>query len=90
MSTPDLTVLKETIPAPVRRGIYSTYTVLVVVASGVQVGYAAAPLGAQPTWLTIALAVLLFLGTPVGVLAAVNVQTAPAEVDYQPERALDN
>ncbi len=79
MSMPDLQVLKESIPAKVRRGIYATYVGLVVVDGGAAAAYAAVP-AALPTPLVIAAAVLLYLGVPIGTLAAVNVQPAPAEV----------
>lgn len=55
----------------VRKVIYSTYIILLVVVGAVQVGFAAVQSG-QPAWLIAALAVLAYLGVPVGGLALVN------------------
>lgn len=54
-----------------RKVIYATYIILLVVAGATQVGYSAIEL-AQPQWLIATLAVLAYLGIPVGGLALVN------------------
>lgn len=54
-----------------RKAIYGAYVLLLLAAGATQVGFAAASVG-QPVWLTSALAVLAYLGIPVGGLAAAN------------------
>lgn len=54
-----------------RRIIYGTYVILLIGAGAAQVGFSSVQL-AQPHWLTAALAVLVYLGIPVGGLAFVN------------------
>lgn len=84
MSTPTALVeLKEALPASARRAIYVTYGVVALVVSATQVGFAAAPGGSQPSWLTVTLAVVAFLATPITALAVVNVPPSDAR------RALD-
>lgn len=58
-----------------RKIIYGTYIILLVIAGAIQVAYVAIALG-QPTWLVAALAVLTYLGIPVGGLALANSPTA--------------
>lgn len=58
--------------ATVRKIIYSAYVILLVVAGALQVAFAAPELGGQPTWLSIALNVLAYLGVPIGGLAIAN------------------
>lgn len=55
----------------VRKRIYGSYIVLLVIAGAIQVAYAAIQLG-QPVWLVAVVAVLGYLGIPVGGLALVN------------------
>lgn len=55
----------------VRQIIYTAYVVAVVLLGAVQAAYAGSEAGA-PVWLTIAQQVALYLGVPVGGLAAVN------------------
>ena len=60
-----------------RKTIYGTYIVLLVIAGATQVAYAAIQLD-QPVWLVGALAVLAYLGIPIGGLALVN---SPSNTD---------
>lgn len=60
--------------AKARQTVYITYGVVVIGVGATQVGYAAVEGLAQPVWLTVALAVVGFLGVPVSALAATNVQ----------------
>lgn len=55
----------------VRQIIYTAYVIAVVLLGAVQAAYAGYEAGA-PVWLTIAQQVALYLGVPVGGLAAVN------------------
>ena len=57
--------------ARARKIIYALYLVGLVLAGAAQVGFAAAQLG-QPVWLVVTLAVLAYLGIPIGGLALVN------------------
>lgn len=59
------------LPPKVRAVVYYVYALVALGLGGTQVGYAAAEAG-QPTWLTVALAVLAFLGAGLGVTAASN------------------
>lgn len=54
-----------------RRLIYALYVLLLVAAGAMQVAFAALEAG-QPDWLVATLAVLAYLGIPVGGLAAAN------------------
>lgn len=54
-----------------RKMIYGTYIVALVGAGGTQVAYAALEQG-QPSWLIATVAVLGYLGIPVGGLALAN------------------
>ncbi len=58
-----------------RKVIYGVYVVLIVIAGGIQVAFAAVSTD-QPTWLTAGLAVLAYLGVPIGGLALANTSTA--------------
>lgn len=60
--------------AKVRAGIYGTYVVALIVAGGAQVAFAALEFG-QPDILVAGLAVLAYLGIPVGTLAVANTGT---------------
>lgn len=68
MSNP-LTYVSE----PVRAGVYLGFSIAALVVGAIQVGYAAieAP---QPDWLSIALAVIPFLGAGLGFTAATHTQ----------------
>lgn len=58
----------------VRRMIYSGYVVLLIVAGAAQAGFAALH-QTTPGWLAVVLAVLGYLGVPVGGLAVANTKT---------------
>lgn len=78
MSTPTTPNLGVVITSPaVRKAIYGSYIVLLVVAGGIQVAYSAIQLG-QPSWLIAGLAVLAYLGIPVSGLALINAPATPA------------
>jgi hypothetical protein len=62
-----------------RRLIYAVYVIALIVAGACQVGFAALEL-AQPQWLTASLAVLAYLGIPVGGLAIANTPTSADQV----------
>lgn len=63
----------------IRKAIYGTYAIAVVVIGAVQVAFAAAPeLGGQPVAVTVALAVAAYLGVPISALALANTPK-PAE-----------
>lgn len=66
-----------------RKVVYSSYIVLLVIAGAIQVAYAAIQLG-QPVWLVAALAVLAYLGIPVGGLALVNSPSSAQSVYADP------
>jgi hypothetical protein len=97
ISTPNLgSVITN---AAIRKSIYGTYVVLLVIAGALQVYFAATQV-AQPQFLVGALAVLAYLGIPVGGLALANAGTpaavvtnivntpaAPVEVDPTPSTA---
>jgi ACR3 family arsenite efflux pump ArsB len=71
MSTPTPNDLGTVVTSDkARRIIYSVYVIAVVVIGAVQVAYAGAQV--TPEWVTITQQVLLYLGVPVGGLAAVN------------------
>jgi hypothetical protein len=61
-----------------RKAIYSTYGIVAFIAAGIQVGFLATPDAGQPIWLTVSLAVIAFLGAPIGTLAASNSPTPNA------------
>lgn len=60
--------------AKVRAGIYSAYVVAIIAAGATQVAFASLELG-QPDFLVASLAVLAYLGVPVGTLAVANTNT---------------
>ena len=64
------------LPPGVRAKIYIAFTVVGVILGATQVGYGAAN-AAQPTWLTVALAVYVFCGPALGLTAASNTTTMP-------------
>ena len=57
--------------AKARAVIYGSYVVAIIAAGAAQVGYASLE-AAQPEWLTASLAILAYLGVPVGTLAVAN------------------
>lgn len=72
MSVPSANDLGKVVTsARARRVIYTVYVVAVLLLGAVQVAYAASYAG-QPEWVDIATAVMLYLGVPVGGLAAAN------------------
>jgi hypothetical protein len=75
MSTPNLGVVITN--ARARRVIYGAYVIALVIAGAAQAWFAALQL-AQPSALVGALAVLAYLGIPVGALALANTGTPPA------------
>lgn len=79
MSTTPVPNLGIVITSPnVRKVIYGTYIILLVIAGAAQVAYSAIQLG-QPAWLVASLAVLAYLGIPVGGLALVNSPSKPID-----------
>jgi hypothetical protein len=60
--------------AKARAYIYGGYVVVIIVAGAAQVGYASLEV-AQPDFLTASLAILAYLGVPVGTLAVANTNT---------------
>lgn len=62
-----------------RAVVYGIYVILALAAASAQVAYAALKL-ADPAWLVAGIAVLAFLGAPIGALALANVRTAPADL----------
>lgn len=60
--------------AKARAFIYGGYVVAIIAAGATQVGFASIEV-AQPEWLTASLAVLAYLGVPVGTLAVANTNT---------------
>lgn len=57
--------------AKARKAIYGSYVIALIAAGATQVAYATLELG-SPDWLRASLAVLAYLGIPVGTLAAAN------------------
>jgi hypothetical protein len=75
---PDLGVIIS--DQKIRRGIYAFYVLAVLVAGALQVYFAATQVIPQPQWLTGALAVLAYLGVPIGGLALANTSNAAVAV----------
>lgn len=61
--------------AKARAVIYGGYVVAIIVAGGAQVAFASLEI-AQPDYLVASLAVLAYLGIPVGTLAVANTNTS--------------
>ena len=59
--------------AKARKAIYGSYVIALVGAGATQVAYAALDTS-SPSWLVASIAVLAYLGIPVGGLAAANTQ----------------
>lgn len=57
--------------AKARAYIYGAYVIAIIVAGAAQVGFVSLEIS-QPDWLTASLAVLAYLGVPVGTLAVAN------------------
>jgi hypothetical protein len=74
MSTPSTDLGKIITSATARKVIYSTYVILLVIVGAIQVAFAAVS-SSQPAWLIGALAVMAYLGVPVGGLAIANTST---------------
>jgi hypothetical protein len=78
MSTPITQDLGTIITsAKVRKTVYSAFVLALIAVGGTQVAYSALQL-AQPSWLVAALAVLAYLGIPVGTLAISNTPSKAA------------
>lgn len=60
--------------ARARAYIYGAYVIAIIAAGAAQVGFASLEVS-QPDWLTASLAVLAYLGVPVGTLAVANTNT---------------
>lgn len=77
--------LHEAISPKARRVLYLAYGLIGVLLGAIQVGFSSAEL-AQPTMVTVALAVYAFLGSSFGVTAYSNVNThkSPAEGRTEP------
>lgn len=61
------------IPAPIRKLIYSGYALAILIVGSIQAAYESMEDTQTPGWLKIALAVLAYLGVPLGLTAASNV-----------------
>jgi hypothetical protein len=71
--TPNVTDLGRLITnGAVRKGIYLTYVVLLIVLGAFTIAYAYLNTG-MPVWIGVANSVLAYLGIPVGGLAAANI-----------------
>lgn len=81
MSTPTPNDLGTVVTSDkARRIIYSVYVIGILLLGAVQVAYAGSTAGV-PEWVTIAQQVALFLGVPVGGLAAVNTKRGKYAAD---------
>lgn len=67
-----------TIPPKVRTALYLGYALIGIGFGAVQVGLQAAEAG-FPVWLKVALSVYAFLGTALGLTAAVNVDSTSTD-----------
>lgn len=74
-NTPNLSSVIESTTA--RKTIYSIYGVVALIVAATTVGFAATQDASIPEWLTIANAVVAFLGGPVGGLAVANTPSKP-------------
>lgn len=74
-NTPPLASVIES--TTVRKTIYSVYGIVALVIAATTVGFAATTEASIPEWLTIANAVVAFLGGPVGGLAVANTPSKP-------------
>ena len=67
-----------------RRVIFVSYTLAALGLGAVQVGIAATEAAFTPEWVNVANAVMLYLGIPVGTLAASNVPSDAVTVSEDP------
>lgn len=74
-NTPPLASVIESTTA--RKTIYSVYGIVALIVAATTVGFAATSDASIPEWLTIANAVVAFLGGPVGGLAVANTPSKP-------------
>lgn len=74
-STPPLASIVESTTA--RKTIYGIYGIVALIVAATTVGFAATSDASIPEWLTIANAVVAFLGGPVGGLAVANTPSKP-------------
>ena len=79
------------LPPEIRAKLYLGFTIIGVILGATQVGYGAANV-AQPSWLTVALAVYVFCGPALGLTAASNttVPDAAAPDEAPVEDAVDS
>ena len=81
-----MTVPTINLPAQVRLVAYWVYSLGAVALGAIQIGYATieAP---QPDWLTVAIAVAVYLGAALGLVAGSNVQVGTGDgddlIDYE-------
>jgi len=67
----------------IRRAVYGTYVILLVLAGAVQAALVSINVE-QPPWLTAVLAALVYLGIPVAGLAAANSTISPKVAAIRP------
>jgi hypothetical protein len=63
-----------------RKVVYGLYVIVALAAAAIQVAYSSLGM-AEPAWLIAALAVLAFLGAPIGALALANTPKKAATID---------
>ena len=80
-----MTTAPLVLPPKVRAVVYAVLTILGLAVGAAQVGYAAAN-QSNPTWLTVALAVVPFLASGLGAVALTHTPKAE-EVAYEPKHA---
>jgi hypothetical protein len=87
MSTPTADLGTIVTSATARKAIYSVYVLAALAVTGTQIAFASIQV-AQPSWLIATLAVIAYLGIPVGTLAISNTSTpapvAPVEIPTAP------
>lgn len=69
-----------------RKALYTTYSLIGLVAGGIQAAYGSIGAG-SPDWLKVTLSVYAFLGTAIGATAASNVHlgaSPPSGADVRP------
>lgn len=77
-------MLKDILPATVRKTVYIVGAALGLGLTAAQAGYSAAQLG-QPVWLTVAFAVYGVLAAGLGLTAAGNITPADDGPDHRAE-----
>lgn len=75
-----MSALTDIVPPELRKKLYAAFGIIGLAFGAAQVGFASAGQG-QPTWLTVALSVLAFVGAGLGFTAASNTDTASGELD---------